>query len=367
LRTTDFYKDANVKFLTDTIVTGVDLKTKTVKDNKGNTHNYTQLILATGGTPRRLPLDGFKTLKNIFVLRSATDVQAIMSVLGSEKKGKKVVIVGSSFIGMEIAGALGKDNEVSVIGMEKAPLERVLGEEVGNIIKKKVESTGVKFYMDASVSHALPSKSDDTIVGSVELKDGTSLPADLVILGVGVAPETSYLADTGLELEKDKSLRVDSNLALADYPGEVFAIGDIATYPYLGPGGSENTTVRIEHWNVAQDHGRVVAKIITDPDTKPKVMIPVFWSALGAQLRYCGHTPDGFDDIYIEGKPDEASFAAYYGNKDTVVAVASMNKDPYVSMAATLMYDGTMPSLSQLREGLDLLEYGSKQGFEASA
>jgi pyruvate/2-oxoglutarate dehydrogenase complex dihydrolipoamide dehydrogenase (E3) component len=174
-------------------------------------------------------------------------VQAILAAVGSQK-GKNIVVVGSSFIGMEVGNCLSKDNTVTIIGMEKAPLERVMGEEVGKIFQKQLEKNGVKFYMNAAVDSATPSDHDSAAVGGVNLKDGTTIPTDLVVLGIGVAPATEYLrGNDSVTLEKDGSLRVDENFLV---PGldDVFAIGDIATYPYHGPGGN-GTPTRIEHWS----------------------------------------------------------------------------------------------------------------------
>ena len=149
---------------------------------------------------------------------------------------------------MEVGNALSKENTVTIIGMENAPLERVMGEEVGRIFQKMLEKNGVKFYMGASVDSATPSESDSKSVGAVKLKDGTSLEADLVILGIGVAPATEYLKDNpSVSLEKDGSLSVDENFLVKGLE-DVFAIGDIATYPYHGPGGDGKPT-RIEHWS----------------------------------------------------------------------------------------------------------------------
>merc|ERR1712000_693250 len=134
---------------------------------------YTKLVLATGGEPKLLPLQGFKVLDNIFTLRNAHDTKKITDAIG--EKGKKIVVVGSSFIGMEVAAAMAADNDVTVIGMEKVPLERVLGEQVGAGIQKIIEGKGVKFYMGASVDKAEPSNDDPSKVGSVHLKDGTKL------------------------------------------------------------------------------------------------------------------------------------------------------------------------------------------------
>ena len=245
LRPKEWYSDASIEIVPET-VTSVDFKKQSVAGKSGKSYDYTSLILASGGTPKKLPLPGFKELDNIFVLRTVANVKEILTA-APEGAGKKVVIVGSSFIGMEVANALaGKKHQVSVIGMEEAPLERVMGNEVGKIFQKLLEKNGVKFYMGASVDSASPSSKDKSAVGGVKLKDGTVLDADLVILGVGVAPATEYLKDSGISLEKDGSLKVDENFAVVGQK-DVFAIGDIATYPYHGPGG-DGTPVRIEHW-----------------------------------------------------------------------------------------------------------------------
>ena len=275
-------------------------------------------------------------------------------------KGKKIVIVGSSFIGMEVANALAKENDVTVVGMEEAPMDRIMGTKVGKIFQGILEKNGAKFYMNASVESAVPKSAvANTVglssVGGVKLKDGTTLDADLVILGVGVSPGTEYLKDNNdVQLEKDGSLSVDENFAVKGMQ-DVYAIGDIATYPYHGPGGN-GKPVRIEHWNVAQNMGRSVGQRIAKPAEEQHPFIPIFWSALGSQLRYCGHTPDGYDDVILTGEPEEAKFVAYYTKGDEVVAVASMMKDPAMTKAAELMRVGKMLTKSDLEGGKDLLQ-----------
>jgi len=256
---------------------------------------------------------------------------------------------------MEVANATAKDNDVTVVGMESAPLERVMGAEVGKIFQKTLEKNGVKFKMSAGVEKAVPSKSDPSKVGGIQLKDGTVLEADLVVLGTGVGPATTFLKDNkAVTLEKDGSLKTDESFSVSGLK-DVYAIGDIATYPYHGPGGNGAST-RIEHWNVAQNSGRAVAAHINDPSAKPKAFIPIFWSALGAQLRYCGNTPNGWDDLVLKGQPEEGKFAAYYTKGETVVAVASMQMDPIMTQASELMRRGKMPSKSELKKGVDILE-----------
>jgi NADPH-dependent 2,4-dienoyl-CoA reductase/sulfur reductase-like enzyme len=360
IRPADWYQNAAIDLVSDE-VTAVDFGGKTVSTKSGKSLPYTKLILATGGIPRLLPLEGFKDLGNIFPLRQVTDVQAILSALG-DQEGKKVVVIGSSFIGMEVGNALaGKKHNVSVVGQEKAPLERVMGEEIGKIFQKNLEKNGVKFYLNVGVDKATPSSADSSKVGAVHLEDGTTLEADLVVLGIGIRPATDFLRDnSAVTLEKDGSLKTDESfLVTALKDNDVYAIGDIATYPYHGPGGSGNP-VRIEHWNVAQNAGRSVAKTIVSQSSskvaKPKAFIPIFWSALGQQLRYCGNTVHGWDSLVLKGEPENAKFAAFYCKDQTVVAVATMGMDPIMTKCAELMRRGHMPSKKEVEDGVDVLK-----------
>ncbi|KAH6682855.1 hypothetical protein B0J14DRAFT_647081 [Halenospora varia] len=351
LRDEAWFKDGSVAVVNDE-VTAVDFDGKKVSTKDGSSFPYTKLVLATGGTPKILPLPGFKELSNIFVLRTVPHVKDILKAIG--EKNKKIVIIGSSFIGMEVANAVGKENDVTVIGQEKRPLERVMGEEVGKIFQSSLEKNGVKFHMEAGVKEATPSKSDPSKVGAIKLDDGTVLEADLVILGAGVGPATTFLKENkSVELQKDGSLKTDEHFAVTGVK-DVYAIGDIATYPYHGPGG-DGAFTRIEHWNVAQNAGRSAAAHILDPSVSPKSFIPIFWSALGSQLRYCGNTPNGWDDLVLKGQPEEGKFVAYYTKGETVVAVGTMQIDPVMSQASELMRRGKMPSKSELQKGVDIL------------
>ncbi|KAI5811445.1 hypothetical protein DFH27DRAFT_533605 [Peziza echinospora] len=352
-RDAKYFEEAGVTFKLNTIVSEVDFAGKKVKIEGGEEVSYTKLILATGGTAKRLPMDGFE-LGNVFTLRGIDDAKAIVDAVG-ENNDKKIVVIGSSFIGMEVGNCLaGKKNDVTIIGQESAPMERIMGAEVGKIFEKILTKNGVKFKLSAGVEKATPSSADPTKVGSVTLKSGENIPADLVILGVGVTPETSYIKDKSLLL-KDQSLDVDEFWRIKGVE-DAYAVGDIATYPYYGPPNQKNPSpVRVEHWNVAQDSGRRVAGHIATGE-KPAHFVPIFWSALGVQLRYCGNTmTSGYDDVIITGSPDLNKFIAYYTKGDDVVAVASMQKDPVVSQSAELMKRGGMLSKKDIQAGKDVL------------
>ncbi|RPA80634.1 hypothetical protein BJ508DRAFT_415303 [Ascobolus immersus RN42] len=352
-RDADFYKEAGVNFITDDEVTDVDFKSKKAKTKKHGDISYDNIILATGGTPRRLPLPGFD-LKNVFVLRDVNNAKEINAALDGYK-GKKVGVVGSSFIGLEIANCLqGKGAQVTVIGQETMPFEKIMGPQVGGVFKRIAEKAGVKFYMDAQIEKATPSASDSSKAGAIVLKDGTSIPVDAIVLAVGVGPATDYVKDDSLKRD-DKSFEVDNNFAIKGLKN-AYAIGDIATYPYYGPGaGEKGSLVRIEHWNVAQNSGRQLGRYLATGNA-PTAFTPIFWSALGVQLRYCGSTYNGFDDIIIQGNMDENKFVAYYTKGDEVVAVATMQKDPIMTQAAELMRRDMIPTKTQIKEGIDLLQ-----------
>lgn len=169
------------------------------------------------------------------------------------------------------------------------------------------------------ISCALPD-SNSKRVGGVKLKDGTVLDADLVVLGTGASPNTQLLEAAGVKLEEDQSVKVNGFLQLEDHP-DVYAVGDIATYPY------RDSFTRIEHWNVASNHGRATAEHIAGGESKdPFSKQPIFWSALGSQLRYVGNGK-GFDEVFVDGKPEEMDFAAYYAKDGQILASGSMGRD----------------------------------------
>ena len=262
--------------------TKLDFASATVELSNGDKATYDNLILATGAFPTKIPLDGVD-LKNIFTVRGVKDAESINAAVGSPEKDedkKNVVVVGSSFIGMEVALALADKAKVTVLGLEDAPFSKILGNPIGNGIRKFHESKGTKFILPAELSHFAPHDDDKSRVGAVHLKDGTVLPAEAVVIGAGVKPATELLKDAGLSLEKNASVKTDDVLEIEQlkgkHKGRVFALGDVATFDT--PRGSNY----VQHWNVASNHGRAIAHYIAtdkrEPFDKVAMCVPLLFS-----------------------------------------------------------------------------------------
>ena len=279
----------------------------------GGHHPWDDLLIAPGGIARRLPVPG-ADMSGVHTLRSAEEAQAIATAVSG---ARKVVLIGGGFIGLEGALSLAKRGlEVTVLMREEVPLARILGEEVGRAIRAEHEAAGVTFRPGAEI-YAITG--DDT-ARAVALKDGTEIPADLVIMAVGVEPATAGI--DGLPLTEDGGVAVGRDLSVPGLPG-ARVLGDCARAPTpFGP-------ARIEHWRVACQHGRRAAREIlaamgkgVAPETAD---IPFFWTALARQYRYLGHAGE-WDKIVFDGDP-AGPFLARYLKDGHVVAALGAGRD----------------------------------------
>lgn len=330
LQSEDFYQHMGVNLLEQTTVEQVDLEHKTITTNTLSL-TYEKVLLATGGTPRNLPGgEGH----NVYTVRSAHDGHALRELV---QAGTKVVIVGSSFIGLEAAMSLGKQGgEITIVAPEEVPLARVFGEAVGNYVKQLHEDAGVTFKLGRKTSKFYDEKGH---VNTVELDNGEQLPVDLVVVGIGVSPATNYIK--GLALDGDGGLQVDNHLALN--VGNAWAAGDIARYP------DREGALRIEHWKVAAQQGRVAGRNMAGA-AEPYQMLPFFWSnQQGVNFRYAGHAHD-WDEIVFDGKPGDGPFLAFYLKGDRVQAVLGVKRDAETAVIASLLSAGTLPDNSKLLE-----------------
>ncbi len=353
LRDGAFYEAHGIEVWTDRTVTALDPDARTVSFADGDDVTYDAALVATGGTPRRLPVPG-TDLNGVLLLRSWTDATALLDRI---EGAKRVAVIGASFIGMEAAsGLVGRGLDVTVIGQEEVPFETVLGREVGGVFRQAAESKGVTFRLGAGVERietvpAAPDVGPPTHL-RVVLADATEAEADLVLLGVGVRPATDFLDGTSF-LRDDGGVTVDGYLRVA--PG-LFAAGDIAAFPDV----RSDRTVRIEHWRLAQQHGRTAAhNMLAERD--PTVLderfeaVPFFWTGqYGVSLRYVGHAED-WDEVIIDGSLDDRQFVAAYVEGGEVRALAAVGGDRDAAAFHRLLARGAVPPPDAFRDGIDLV------------
>jgi NADPH-dependent 2,4-dienoyl-CoA reductase/sulfur reductase-like enzyme/nitrite reductase/ring-hydroxylating ferredoxin subunit len=307
LRSADDYSKRKIELLLNSRVQSLDLKQRSVQLEGGRKIEFDALLLATGAEPVRLDIPASGGARLLY-LRSFADSQAIVSAATS---AKRVVVLGASFIGLEVAASLRhRGINVHLVGLEHALFERVLGPELGGLVREVHESKGVVFHLGTSVA-----KVDGT---RVTLKDGSSIEADFVVVGVGVRPSIKLAEQAGLAL--DRGVRVNEYLETS--ATGVFAAGDIARWPDPHSGDR----IRVEHWVVAERQGQVAALNILG---KGQVFdaVPFFWSQhYDLTINYVGHA-ESWDAIDIEGSLNSRNCAVTYRRGGRILAVASISRD----------------------------------------
>ncbi|WP_216679748.1 FAD-dependent oxidoreductase [Hymenobacter siberiensis] len=339
LRQPEFYQQQRIELLTNTQATGLDLKKQEIHFENHPPLRYDQLLLALGGTPNTLPKLPGHDLPGVHTLRTQADADAILE---ATKEAKQVVVIGSSFIGMEAASSLvSETRQVTVVAQEKVPFERVLGPEIGQMFRQLHEEKSVRFETEAEVTALL---GEGGHVSGVQLKSGKILPAEAVVLGVGVRPATGFLKDV-FDLGKDGSVPVDAQLRAAE---NVYAAGDIARFP-LAPGGAPT---RIEHWRLAQQHGHTAARNMLGRQ-EAFTAAPFFWTQqFGKSLRYAGHA-EQWDEIIYHGVVAQQNFLAFYVQAGRIVAVAGMGRDTAMLYITELLGRNAMPNPASISPETD--------------
>jgi apoptosis-inducing factor 3 len=306
LRPPDFYREQKIDTMTSTSVTAIDPKARRVTLSDGQALGYGALLLATGATPVRLSIPGHD-LPHVCYLRTLADSRRIIE---RAKSAKRAVVIGSSFIGLEVAWSLRERKlEVAVVGKDSVPLEKALGRELGELVRKTHEQNGVQFHLGRT-----PATIQDRYV---ELDDGTKLDCDLVIVGIGVRPNIAFIEQAGIAT--DNGVLVDEFLE-TNAPG-IFAAGDIARWPDPHAG-----RIRVEHWFVAQRHGQTAARNILGARER-FILPPFFWSNhFDLHIHYVGHG-SGKDQTTVSGNLKEKEASVVFRSADKLAAVASVGRD----------------------------------------
>jgi NADPH-dependent 2,4-dienoyl-CoA reductase/sulfur reductase-like enzyme/nitrite reductase/ring-hydroxylating ferredoxin subunit len=307
LRGDDWYAENKIDLRLKTDVTALDAKAKQLTLGDGSTIKFDKLLLATGAEPVKLDIPGIDQT-HVHLLRSLDDCRAIIANL---KDAKRAVVIGASFIGLETAAALRtRELEVHVVAPEKRPLERVFGSQLGDFIKSLHEEHGVNFHLENSV----------TAIGknNVTLKNGGTLDANLVVIGVGVRPRLALAEKAGLKT--DRGVSVDQYLQTS--APDIYAAGDIARWPDPTSGAN----IRVEHWVVAERQGQVAALNMMGERT-PYRAVPFFWSQhYDVPINYVGHA-EKWDAIEIDGDVMKRDCVVRYKQGGNVLAVASIYRD----------------------------------------
>jgi NADPH-dependent 2,4-dienoyl-CoA reductase/sulfur reductase-like enzyme/nitrite reductase/ring-hydroxylating ferredoxin subunit len=307
LRGSDFFHEQGIDLRLGTTVSSIDVGARTLALGDDSTLAFDRLLLATGAEPVRLQLPGID-LPHVFTLRTLRDCRRIIE---RATVARRAVVMGASFIGLEVAASLrARGVEVHVVAPDRRPMERVLGPQVGDFVRRLHEAHGVVFHLEDTATRI-----DER---QVTLKQGGAIDADLVVVGVGVRPRLALAEKAGLAV--DRGVLVDPYLETSA-PG-IFAAGDIARWPDPRSG----TAIRVEHWAVAQRQGQTAALNMLG-GRQPFDVVPFFWSQhYDVPINYVGHA-ENWDEVVIDGDLDARDCALRYVRGGRLLAVASINRD----------------------------------------
>lgn len=306
----EFYADNSIETVFGVSATSVDPREGLVELDNGGRVRYDKLLVATGGRNRRFPIPGL-SLEGVYGLRSVEDADGIRQAASA---GGRAAVVGMGFIGSEVAASLRQMGlEVTTIELRKAPLERVLGEEVGAVLEGLHQDHGVRMIFEDSVAAFEGSRRVERVLTAA----GRSIPCDFAVVGLGIEPITDLVSGSGIKLEN--GIVVDEYCRSTVHG--IFAAGDVANHyhPVFG------RHVRVEHWQNALKQGAAAARSMLDRG-RPYEEIHWFWSdQFDVNIQYAGFHTD-WDQLVVRGSPKERSFVAFYLKEGVVQAAVAINR-----------------------------------------
>jgi 3-phenylpropionate/trans-cinnamate dioxygenase ferredoxin reductase subunit len=329
-RPNDWWAEQDIELLTRTSVTGLDLESRTAKLSNKEELEFDKALIATGANVRRLNVDGCE-LEQIHYLRTLGNADAIREGV---KDAEEVVLIGGSYIACEVAASLtliGK--HCTLVMQEQATLERGFGARTGRFFQDLLESHGVTVHG----SDELERFEGNGRVAKVVTRGGLELSADAVVIGAGVTPDVQLAQKAGLQIGDRGGVRCSSRLE-SSVPG-VFAAGDICEYESVVHGGAP---VRIEHWDVAFNHGKTAALNMLGRDV-PHEEVPYFFSVLAdwCELEYVGPANEWDEEILL-GSIEEGSFTNWYLKDGVVKGALTVGRSDDLDHARRLLAGGTM-------------------------
>ncbi|MYB86715.1 MAG: NAD(P)/FAD-dependent oxidoreductase [Acidimicrobiaceae bacterium] len=295
--------------------TALDLAARELTLHTGETVEFDGLVIATGARCRTMP--GPEGISGVHVLRALDDCLALRADF--EAMPQRVVVVGAGFIGAEVAAtARGRGLDVTMVEALPTPLSRVLGDEMGEVCAEVHRDHGVDLRTAVGVERI----SGDGRVERVTLSDGSTIDADVVVVGIGVIPNTEWLDGSGLEV--DDGVVCDASCLAAD---RVTAAGDVARWPNELFG----ETMRVEHWDNAAQQGAHAARRLLDAAVGPFTPVPWFWSdQYDRKIQLAGRVRGDDEVRVVTGSVEERRFAAIYGRAGRIVGVLGFNRPRHV-------------------------------------
>jgi 3-phenylpropionate/trans-cinnamate dioxygenase ferredoxin reductase component len=328
-RPEEWWSEQDVELLTRTSVTGLDLDARKATLSNKDEVGFDQALLATGANVRRLNVGGCE-LEQIHYLRTLGNSDAIREGVAD---AEQVVLIGGSFIACEVAASLtmlGK--RCTLVMQEHTALERSFGRTAGRFFQDLLESHGVRIHGEDQLERF----EGDTRVAKVVTRGGLELAADAVVVGVGVTPDVQLASKAGLELGERGGVRCSAGLE-SSAPG-VFAAGDICEYDSVIHGGAP---MRLEHWDVAFNHGKTVALNMLGRGV-PHDVVPYFYSVFAdwGELEYVGPAYE-WDGEILRGSYAEGSFTNWYLQDGAVKAALTWGRADDLDHARRLIVDGS--------------------------
>ena len=308
----DWYREHNVDLRLGAAVTGIDRERHEVTLADGSRVGYGKLLLATGSSPRRMPVPG-AGLPGVHYLRTVGDSDAIRQAF---QGAERVVVIGAGWIGLEAAAAARTAGaEVAIVEMAQLPLLRVLGREVAEVFADLHRSHGVDLRMNAGVAELTGTGGR---VSGVRLSDGSHLPADAVVAGVGITPNTQLAEAAGLEV--GNGIRVDASLRTSD--PDIYAAGDVAwAYQPLLKAG-----IRVEHWSNARNQPQAAAKAMLGQEVAYDRLPYFYTDQYDLGMEYSGYVePGGYDEVVFRGDKERREFVSFWLREGRVLAGMNVN------------------------------------------
>jgi 3-phenylpropionate/trans-cinnamate dioxygenase ferredoxin reductase subunit len=305
-----FYRDQNIELMAERAVS-IDRNARKVLLASGAALDYGHLVLATGARNRLLDIPN-ANLRDVLYLRTLDESEALRQRIAS---GQRVVVIGAGFIGLEFAAtARAKGLEVDVAELGARVMARAVTAEISEFFQDRHTAAGIRIHLGVQATSI---ESDGTNVTGVSLNDGRHVPADLVVVGVGVLPNIELAARAGLAVAS--GIIVNEQLLTSD--PDISAVGDCALFASPRFGGS----LRLESVQNATDHARCVAARLTG-DARTYDGLPWFWSDQGPDKLQIAGLTTGYDQVVVRGDPGQGSFSAFCYKSGQLVGIESINR-----------------------------------------